>query len=129
MAGPKRKRRRLDKARASRVKASAAVGRTDVNAAIPPGAVAADPAQLAHNNTYSPLPKFYVDKPVTCRQCGTEEVWKAERQKWWYEVAKGNIFTQAVLCRACREKDKDRRATARRTHLEGVARKRGRKET
>jgi hypothetical protein len=105
------------------------VDATDVSAAIPPGAVAADHAQLAHNNTYSPLPRFYVDKNITCRQCGAEEVWPAERQKWWYEVAKGNIFTQAVLCRACREKDKQRKEEARRIHFEGLARKRGRTET
>jgi hypothetical protein len=52
-----------------------------------------------------------------------EEVWPAERQKWWYEVAKGNINTQAVLCRACRQAEKERKAEARRVHVEGVARK------
>ncbi|MET0659527.1 MAG: zinc-ribbon domain containing protein [Steroidobacteraceae bacterium] len=129
MASPKRKRQRLEKSRLARVKAAARSDPTDANATFPPGAVAADPTQLTHNNTYSPLPRFYVDKLVTCRQCGTEEVWPAERQKWWYEVAKGNIFTQAVLCRACRENDKERKAEARRIHLEGVARKRGRAET
>ncbi len=93
--------------------------------ATPPGAVAADHSQLAHNNTYGPLPRFYVDKIIRCRHCGAEELWSAERQKWWYEVAKGNIFTQAVLCRACRAKAGKGRL-ARRVHLEGIARKRGR---
>ena len=90
----------------------------------PPGAVMADHAELAHNNTYDLLPKFYVDRAVVCRQCGTEEVWPAERQKWWYEVAKANISAVAVLCRSCREVKKAKRAEARRVHLEGLAKKR-----
>ncbi|MFC1720192.1 zinc-ribbon domain containing protein [Pseudomonadota bacterium] len=65
----------------------------------------ADHAALSHNNTYSRLPRFYVDQIVICRNCGTEEVWPANRQKWWYEVAKGNINTTAILCRKCRGKD------------------------
>nr|AIA16700.1 putative zinc-binding domain protein [uncultured bacterium] len=90
----------------------------------PQGAVPADLAELAHNNTYDLLPRFYIDRAIVCRRCGTEEVWPAERQKWWYEVAKGNINTDAVLCRSCRETEKTRKAEARRSHLEGVARKR-----
>jgi hypothetical protein len=99
------------------------------DASRPPGAVAADHSQLTHNNTYSPLPEYYVDKVVVCRQCGKEEVWPAERQKWWYEVAKGNINTEAVLCRACRQAAKEKKSEARRIHLEGVARKRARSKT
>jgi hypothetical protein len=53
-------------------------------------------------------------------------VWTAACQKWWYEVAKGNIFTQAALCSSCRRADKGRKAEARRVHLEGLARKRER---
>ena len=71
----------------------------------PPGSVSADHNELSHNNTYSSLPCFYVDKIVICRSCGKEEVWPAHRQKWWYEVAKGNINTTAVSCRKCRGKD------------------------
>jgi len=51
-------------------------------------------------------------------------VWPAERQKWWYEVAKANISAVAVLCRSCREVKKAKRAEARRVHLEGLAKKR-----
>ena len=90
----------------------------------PPGAVMADHAELAHNNTYDLLPRFYVDRAIVCRQCGIEEVWPAERQKWWYEVAKANISAVAVLCRSCREVKKAKRAEARRVHLEGLAKKR-----
>ncbi|BEP58265.1 zinc-ribbon domain-containing protein [Variovorax boronicumulans] len=67
------------------------------------GMVAADTALLAaHNNTYGPLPTFYVDKAFTCRDCGAQEVWTAKQQKWWYEVALGSIHSTAVRCRACR---------------------------
>lgn len=52
-----------------------------------------------------------------------------KNKKWWYEVAKGNIYAEAVLCRSCRKADRDRRAEARRVHLEGLARKRGRTKT
>ena len=121
------KERRLKEARLKRAKALAGIDpRRD---APPPGAVLADHAQLAHNNTYDPLPKFYVDRAIVCRQCGTEEVWLAEKQKWWYEVAKGNIFTEAVLCRACRESKKAQKADARRRSSEGLARKRAKHGT
>jgi Probable zinc-ribbon domain len=129
MTSRKRKQRRLAESRLRRAKVASSVDPTAKDAKLPPGAVVADASQLAHNNTYSPLPRFYVDKVVVCRECGKEEVWPADRQKWWYEVAKGNINTQAVLCRGCRRADKDRKAEARRVHLEGVARKRERTET
>jgi hypothetical protein len=74
---------------------------------------------LAHNKTYVLLPLFYVDKPFTCRDCGKHEVWTATQQKWWYEVAKGHIDSTAVRCRACRQKEQQGKAEARRVHLEG----------
>lgn len=86
----------------------------------PPGAVEADPAELAHNNTYGLLPLYYLDKAFTCRDCGSEELWTAKQQKWWYEVAKGNINSTAVRCRACRRREQERRAEARRVHLQGL---------
>lgn len=44
----------------------------------------------------------YVDYPFICVSCGSEEVWTASRQKWWYEVAKGSLHSGAKLCRTCR---------------------------
>lgn|SRR5574341_953419 len=127
MASKAAKDRRLKQARLTRAKALANIDpRYDPP---PPGAVMADHAELAHNNTYALLPKFYVDRAIVCRQCGTEEVWPAERQKWWYEVAKGNINTKAILCRSCRESKKAHKTEARRVHLEGVAKKRARHGT
>lgn len=74
------------------------------------GVAPADAAVLAaHNNSYS-LPAYYVDMPFECRQCGTHEVWTAQQQKWWYEVALGNINSTARYCRACRQARRAHRA-------------------
>lgn len=123
MTGRLRKQQRLEAGRLQRAKALEGIDACDENLTPPAGALMADAAQLAHNNTYGRLPRFYVDRVVRCRQCGKDEVWPAERQKWWYEIAKGNINTQAVLCRACRDAEKQRKDEARRVHMEGIARK------
>lgn len=70
---------------------------------------------------------FYTDKPFACADCGTEEIWTAWQQKWWYEVAKGDVFTTARRCRLCRRRERERRTEARRVHLDGLARKRARR--
>lgn len=114
---------RLKEARLKRAKALIDIDPFDQNIDPPIGSVMADQKELAHNPTYGPLPRFYVDKVVVCRNCGKEEVWPAERQKWWYEVAKGNINTQAVFCRECRDEEKARKTEARRVHLEGLQKK------
>ena len=67
---------------------------------------------LAPTGSYS-RPEFvargyYLDKPVVCQGCGKEEVWTARQQKWWYEVAKGDMWTTARLCRPCRRKEQAR---------------------
>lgn len=54
----------------------------------PAGAVAADCSKQAQNNSALLPPTYYVDKPFQCIDCGKEEVWTAEQQKWFYEVAK-----------------------------------------
>jgi hypothetical protein len=38
-------------------------------------------------------------------------------------VAKGGLWTTARSCRPCRRRERERRGEARRTHLEGVAKK------
>lgn len=70
---------------------------------VPRNAIPADTSQQAQNNSYNP-PLFYEDIEFTCRDCGVEEVWTAEQQKWWYEVAKGSIYSGAIRCRECRAK-------------------------
>lgn len=75
------------------------------------GVEPADRAVLAqHNNTYGPLPSFYVDKVFECRDCGVEEVWTAKQQKWWHEVAHGPIDSTAVRCLPCRRRRRNANA-------------------
>lgn len=90
-------------------------------------AVAVSRAMLMHHNSYSD-PEFlkrgtYLGMAFTCMDCGKNEVWTATQQKWWYEVAKGDLFSVATRCRPCRRKQRARKADARRVHLEGVERK------
>ena len=89
----------------------------------PSDAVPANRGELMHNNTYGPLPLFYVARPFVCRDCQAPQVWTAKQQKWWYETAKGNINSFAVRCRPCRNRIQTRKAEARRVHLEGMASK------
>jgi Probable zinc-ribbon domain len=89
--------------------------------------VAVNQENLAPYNSYG-LPEFvergyYVDTPFRCKGCGRDELWTATQQKWWYEVAKGFVYSTAKLCRACRRRERERRNEARRVHLEGAARK------
>ena len=66
---------------------------------------------------------FYLDYEFNCKDCGKVEVWTGRQQKWWYEVARGEMEQTAVRCRSCRQKENRRRDEARRVHLEGLERK------
>ena len=68
---------------------------------IPRDAIPADLSQQAPNGSYSP-PFYYRDYEFACVDCGIPQVWTAEQQKWWYEVAKGSIYSGASRCRDCR---------------------------
>src|SRR5215510_8436187 len=92
---------------------------------VPSGALAADQAKLLHDNTYGPRPRFYMDQPFACVDCGKEEVWTAADQKWWYEEAKGKIASRANRCLDCRRKHRLRRSQERRVHIEGLIAKYG----
>ena len=86
-----------------------------------------NPMLLCPTNSYG-IPDFvergfYVDRPFVCKDCGKAEIWTATQQKWWYETAKGDVWTVAVRCRACRRLERQRKSEARRVHLEGLARK------
>jgi Probable zinc-ribbon domain len=92
------------------------------------GTVPVNPASLSPNNSYG-IPefvkrRFYVDIPFICKHCGVPQIWTAQQQHWWYELAKGDIWTIAILCRPCRIKERERKALARKRHLEGLLRKR-----
>jgi len=101
--------------------------RRDFEARLARGEVAVEPSRLAPSNSYS-IPDFvergtYQPEPFVCRDCGVEEVWTPLQQKWWYETAKGDVFTTATRCRACRARERARKAAARRVHLQGIAKR------
>lgn len=108
--------------RAAAAKLAAAKPRAEIAGTAP-----CNPALLAPYNSYGQPAfverGFYMDVAFKCKVCGKEEVWRATQQKWWYEVAKGNVETRAVRCNACRRAERERRAQARRVHLEGLERK------
>ena len=116
-----RRRKRAEKARVVR--------RHDPREPVPAEEATApcNPKLLAPYNSYG-VPDFvdrgyYVDSAFDCATCGKPELWRAAQQKWWYEVAKGHVESRAKLCRQCRRLERERRAEARRIHLEGIARK------
>ena len=84
--------------------------------------VLANHEELKHNNTYGFFPEYYVDVAYICRDCGSEEIWTAKQQKWWYEVAKGNIESRAVRCYGCRKKIRDVKIRQKK-HMEEMAAK------
>jgi Probable zinc-ribbon domain len=94
----------------------------------PPGTAPVNEDLLAPYKSYGApdylMRGYYQDLPFRCQGCGKEETWSTAQQKWWYEVAKGYVYSSAKLCRPCRNKEGARRAEARRVHFEGVARKR-----
>jgi len=89
--------------------------------------VLVNPQNLRPTNSYG-TPDFvkrghYVDMPFNCKSCGVHQVWTELQQKWWYESAKGDVWTKAVLCRNCRKREQARRSAAREVHLAGLAAK------
>ena len=89
--------------------------------------VLVNPQNLRPTNSHG-RPDFvkrghYVDMPFNCKSCGVPQVWTEFQQKWWYESAKGDVWTKAVLCRNCRKREQARRAAAREVHLAGLAAK------
>ena len=96
-------------------------------AALLKGQVLVNPANLRPTNSYGTpdfvARGFYVDMPFGCKACSKPQVWTATQQKWWYESAKGDVWTIAVLCRPCRLRERERRSAARSVHLEGLAKK------
>ncbi len=89
----------------------------------PRHAVLADHAQLGHVCPCNTLPLYYMDRPFVCRDCGSNELWTAQQQKWWYEVVKGRLDSTAVRCRPCRVTERQRKAQARAVHFAGLAMK------
>ena len=93
----------------------------------PLGIAPVNESLLAPYNSYGApayvMRGYYQDVPFRCQGCGKEETWTAAQQKWWYEVAKGYVYSTAKFCRPCRKKAQACRVGARYVQLEGVARK------
>jgi hypothetical protein len=117
MKSGKRRRKELEKRRATRAERDLMtrrdVGRRErERAAAQAGAsgVIMNAGALAPYNSYSDpdfvIRGFYVDQPFRCLGCGKEQIWTGTQQKWWYEVAKGEVYSKAVFCRECRRKRK-----------------------
>jgi hypothetical protein len=111
------KRRRLDNA-----KSNLGIDTSIELKQLPEGAVKSDLERLTHNNTYDLLPRYYVDIPFVCRDCGAEEVFTAKQQKWWYEIKQANINSGAVRCYACRKRIRDEKV-AQKKHMEDLAKR------
>ena len=122
-----RKEAKREKAEILAAQAARKARQAQLRLARPRDELPVDTAKLSKNNSYS-IPVFaergtYVPIEFACKACGKVETWTAGQQKWWYEIAKGDVFTTAIMCRPCRRKERARRDEARRTHQEGVARK------
>lgn len=94
--------------------------------------VAVDPKRLARNHSAYDVPDFvergyYVDRDFTCVDCGVAGTWTAARQRWWYEVVRGDPWTTARRCARCRRLERERLVAARRAQVEGERRNAARK--
>jgi hypothetical protein len=102
--------------------------RSQASTCAPTDAVLADRSLHAHISSYG-IVDYYVDQPFSCRNCGLLDIWKAIDQKHYVEISKGHFSARAVRCRACRARERDRIAKARKDSFDGLARKRARTET
>lgn len=116
MKSGRQRRRELQDARKEKARQEA-LARVDAVRARPEGAVKVSHGQLVRFNSYGPPDwyqrGYYVDTPFRCVDCGVEQVWTATQQKWWYEVAKGQPFSFAKRCRACRRRKRETKGLAR----------------
>jgi hypothetical protein len=96
-------------------------------AEIPGRRVAVDATRLARNHSAHDAPAFvrrghYVDQDFVCADCGVAGVWTAARQRWWYEVLRGDPWATARRCARCRRLARERLAAARRAQTDGERR-------
>jgi hypothetical protein len=123
MKSGKQRREEIKAKRLERLEKHAAVVKLNGQFDVRLGAVISNVMRLAANNSYGLWPAFYLDRPFVCCDCGSQELWTAKQQKWWYEIAQGSIYSSAIRCRPCRLTERDRANEARRVSSEGIARK------
>jgi Probable zinc-ribbon domain len=123
MKSGKQRREEIKAKRLQRLEKHTTASATGIGLNTSLGAVLSDATRLAPNNSYGVWPKLYLDRPFVCCGCGSHELWTAKQQKWWYEIAQGSIYSNAVRCRPCRIAVRDRVDEARRVSLAGMVRK------
>ena len=125
MKSNKQKRKEIKQKRLKKAQKLSGAINACSKANIPACAIAADIEILKQYNplTYYCYPHFYIDRSFKCKDCGSEEIWTAMQQKWWYEIAGGKLEQVAVRCRPCRKIERERKALARKTYFEGMTRK------
>lgn len=125
MKSNKQKRKEIKEKRLKKAQKSAKDVDVYSNKNIPDGAILANKEVLVlyNDGPFPVYPVFYIDRAFICKDCGSHEIWTAKQQKWWYEIAGGKLEQIAVRCRPCRKKENERKAKARKTHLEGLAKK------
>ncbi len=122
MSSSKQKRQKLKLTRAER---KAELEQVELRAGLEKETIiAVDRSKVFSRCAIPRIPDYYRDTWFTCKDCGEQDLWSAKQQQHWYEEQGGEIEAVAVRCRACRRKEKLRRETARKIHLEGIARKR-----
>jgi len=122
MSSSKQKRQKLKLTRAER---ESELERAELLAGLKHGTIiAVDRSTVFSRSAIPKIPDYYRDARFTCKDCGEQDLWTAKQQQRWYEEQGGEIEAIAIRCHACRRKEKLRRETARKIHLEGLARKR-----
>ena len=87
-------------------------------ARMPMDAIPADMTKHAPHNSDGP-PFWYRDSEFTCKDCGQYGIWTAKEQQWWYEVAKGPVYSTASRCHQCSKLHRDQhKGTPRRLQTE-----------
>ena len=86
---------------------------------LPAGAIKSNLSDI-YIKYFGVLPQFYIDKAYVCRDCGSEEVWTAKQQKWWFEIINGDVNSTAIRCIRCRKAIRDQKAKQK-AHMEEMA--------
>jgi hypothetical protein len=119
MSSSKQKRQKLKLTRAKR---KAALAQAGLRAGLNQGTIiAVDKTKIFSRSVLPRIPDYYRDTWFTCKDCGAQDLWTAKQQQRWYEEQHGEIEAIAIRCRACRRKEKLRRESARKIHLQGLA--------
>ncbi|RYD20576.1 MAG: hypothetical protein EOP88_14550 [Verrucomicrobiaceae bacterium] len=79
---------------------------------IPEDAIPVNPDSFNAGGSYSPQ-LFYRDQPFTCKDCGKDEIWKADDQRWYFEKYGAPWYQSANRCLECRIKERERKREAR----------------